>query len=49
MAKSQELRDMSDDELETKLAEAKGRAAHWMELNKKYRPLVEAMRSRPAA
>ena len=34
---------------EAKLAEAKGRAAHWMELNKKYRPLVEAMRSRPAA
>jgi trans-o-hydroxybenzylidenepyruvate hydratase-aldolase len=34
---------------ETELAKAKRRAAHWMKLNEKYRPLVEALRSRPAA
>jgi hypothetical protein len=34
---------------EAKLAEAKGRAAHWKTLNEKYRPLVEAARSRSAA
>jgi hypothetical protein len=34
---------------EAKLAEAKGRAAHWKTLNDKYRPLVEAARSRSAA
>jgi hypothetical protein len=34
---------------EAKLAEAKGRAEHWMKLNQKYRPLVEATRSRSAA
>lgn len=28
---------------------AKKRAAHWMEMNKRYRPLVEAERGRPAA
>jgi len=34
---------------EAELAKAKRRAAHWMKLNEKYRPLVEAARSRPAA
>ena len=34
---------------ETELAKAKRRAAHWMKLNEKYRPLVEALRSRTAA
>ena len=34
---------------EAKLAEAKARAAHWMKLNEKYRPLVAATRSRSAA
>jgi len=34
---------------EAKLAEAKGRAAHWMKLNEKYRPLIEAASSRSAA
>jgi trans-o-hydroxybenzylidenepyruvate hydratase-aldolase len=34
---------------EAELAKAKGRAAHWMELNKKYRPLVEAARAKSAA
>jgi len=34
---------------EAEFAKAKGRAAHWMELNKKYRPLVEAARAKSAA
>jgi trans-o-hydroxybenzylidenepyruvate hydratase-aldolase len=34
---------------EAELDKAHKRAAHWMELNKKYRPLVEALRSRSAA
>ena len=34
---------------ETELAKAKRRAAHWMKLNEKYRPLFEALRSRTAA
>ena len=34
---------------EAELAKAKGRAEHWMKLNAKYRPLVEALRARPAA
>jgi len=34
---------------EAELAKAKRRAAHWMKLNEKYRPLVEAARSRSAA
>ena len=34
---------------EAELAKAKRRAAHWMQLNEKYRPLVEAARSRSAA
>jgi hypothetical protein len=34
---------------ETELAKAKRRAAHWMKLNEKYRPLVEALRARSAA
>jgi dihydrodipicolinate synthase/N-acetylneuraminate lyase len=34
---------------EAKLAEAKARAAHWMKLNEKYRPLLEALRSKSAA
>jgi trans-o-hydroxybenzylidenepyruvate hydratase-aldolase len=34
---------------ETELAKAKRRAEHWMKLNAKYRPLVEALRARPAA
>ncbi len=34
---------------EVELDKAHKRAAHWMELNKKYRPLVEALRSRSAA
>jgi trans-o-hydroxybenzylidenepyruvate hydratase-aldolase len=34
---------------EAALEKAKRRAAHWMKLNDKYRPLVEAARSRPAA
>ena len=34
---------------ESELDKARKRAAHWMELNKKYRPLVEALRSRTAA
>jgi trans-o-hydroxybenzylidenepyruvate hydratase-aldolase len=34
---------------ETELAKAKRRAEHWMKLNAKYRPLVEALRARSAA
>jgi len=34
---------------EAELVKAKARAAHWMELNKKYRPLVEATRAKSAA
>ena len=34
---------------EAELAKAKRRAAHWMKLNEKYRPLVEAQRARSAA
>lgn len=34
---------------EAELAKARRRAAHWMRLNEKYRPLVEAARSRSAA
>jgi dihydrodipicolinate synthase/N-acetylneuraminate lyase len=34
---------------ETELAKAKRRAEHWMKLNTKYRPLVEAARARSAA
>lgn len=34
---------------EAELAKAKRRAAHWMKLNEKYRPLVEAFRARSAA
>ena len=34
---------------EAELAKAKRRAAHWMKLNQKYRPLVEAQRARSAA
>jgi len=34
---------------EAQLAKAKRRAAHWMKLNDKYRPLVEALRARSAA
>lgn len=34
---------------EAELAKAKRRAAHWMKLNEKYRPLCEATRSRSAA
>ena len=34
---------------ETELAKAKRRAAYWMKLNEKYRPLVKAERSRSAA
>jgi dihydrodipicolinate synthase/N-acetylneuraminate lyase len=34
---------------EAKLAEAKARASHWMKLNEKYRPLMEALRSKSAA
>jgi dihydrodipicolinate synthase/N-acetylneuraminate lyase len=34
---------------ETELAKAKRRAEHWMKLNAKYRPLVEALRAKSAA
>lgn len=34
---------------EAQLEKAKRRAAHWMKLNEKYRPLVEAQRGRSAA
>jgi hypothetical protein len=34
---------------EAKLAEAKARASHWMKLNEKYRPWMEALRSKSAA
>ncbi len=34
---------------EAELAKAKRRAEHWMKLNAKYRPLLELLRSRPAA
>ncbi len=34
---------------EAELAKAKRRAEHWMKLNAKYRPLLQALRSRPAA
>jgi hypothetical protein len=34
---------------EVELAKAKRRAEHWMKLNAKYRPLVEALRARSAA
>ena len=34
---------------DAELDKARKRAAHWMELNNKYRPLVEALRSRSAA
>jgi hypothetical protein len=34
---------------EAELAKAKRRAEHWMKLNSKYRPLVEAVRPRSAA
>ena len=34
---------------EAELAKAKRRAEHWMKLNAKYRPLVEAQRARSAA
>ena len=34
---------------EAELAKAKRRAAHWMKLNEKYRPLVEATRAKSAA
>jgi hypothetical protein len=34
---------------ENELAKAKRRAEHWMTLNAKYRPLMEALRARPAA
>jgi dihydrodipicolinate synthase/N-acetylneuraminate lyase len=34
---------------ESELGKAKKRAAHWMKLNETYRPLVEALRARPAA
>jgi hypothetical protein len=34
---------------EAELAKAKRRAEHWMKLNAKYRPLVEALRARSAA
>jgi dihydrodipicolinate synthase/N-acetylneuraminate lyase len=34
---------------EAELNKAKRRAAHWMKLNEKYRPLIEAMRSKSAA
>ena len=34
---------------EAELAKAKRRAAHWMKLNEKYRPLVEAQKARSAA
>lgn len=34
---------------EAELAKAKRRAEHWMKLSAKYRPLVEALRARPAA
>jgi trans-o-hydroxybenzylidenepyruvate hydratase-aldolase len=34
---------------EAEITKAKARAAHWMELNKKYRPLVEATRAKSAA
>lgn len=34
---------------EAQLEKAKRRAAHWMKLNEKYRPLVEAQRGRTAA
>jgi trans-o-hydroxybenzylidenepyruvate hydratase-aldolase len=34
---------------EAELAKAKRRAAHWMKLNEKYRPLVEAGRAKSAA
>ena len=34
---------------EAELTKAKARAAHWAELNKKYRPLVEATRANSAA
>ncbi len=34
---------------ETELAKARRRAEHWMKLNTKYRPLLETLRSRPAA
>ncbi|HEY7167411.1 MAG TPA: dihydrodipicolinate synthase family protein [Candidatus Binatia bacterium] len=34
---------------DAELAKAKRRAAHWMKLNEKYRPLVEAQRARSAA
>jgi hypothetical protein len=34
---------------EAELAKAKRRADHWMKLIAKYRPLVEALRARPAA
>jgi hypothetical protein len=34
---------------ETELAKAKRRAEHWMKLNTKYRPLMEAARARTAA
>jgi hypothetical protein len=34
---------------EAQLEKAKKRAEHWMRLNEKYRPLVEAERGRTAA
>lgn len=34
---------------EAKLTEARGRAAHWMRLNEKYRPLMEGLHGRSAA
>lgn len=34
---------------EAQLERARRRAEHWMKLNEKYRPLVEAQRARPAA
>ncbi|MGH7770383.1 MAG: hypothetical protein ACREQP_23265, partial [Candidatus Binatia bacterium] len=34
---------------EAQLEKARKRAAHWKKLNEKYRPLVEALRSRTAA
>jgi hypothetical protein len=34
---------------ESELAKAKRRAEHWMKLNAKYRPLVEALRAKSAA
>jgi hypothetical protein len=34
---------------EAELAKAKRRAEHWMKLNAKYHPLVEAQKARSAA